>query len=41
MLTDDIGANIPNADGAMKTARSVIEYFTKSTQAMEKLLNAQ
>jgi hypothetical protein len=40
-LTETTDTNIPNADNAMKAARSVVEYFTKSTQAMEKLLNAQ
>jgi hypothetical protein len=33
--------NIPGANNAMKMAREVVEYFTKSTQAMNKLLNAQ
>lgn len=40
------GKNLPNSGSetspnAMKAARTLIEYFTKSTQAMEKLLRAQ
>jgi len=33
--------NIPRSDGAMKTARATIDYFSKSTQAMEKLKSFQ
>lgn len=33
--------NIPGAEGAMSKARKIIEHFTKSTQAMKKLLNFQ
>jgi hypothetical protein len=34
-------ANLPDSSNVMKTAREVIEYFTKSTQAMSKLMNQQ
>jgi hypothetical protein len=33
--------NLPNSDNAMRAARSLVEYFTKSTQAMDKLLQQQ
>ena len=33
--------NLPDADNAMKAARSMVETFTKSTQAMDKLLQQQ
>ncbi len=33
--------NIKGADGAMKAARSTIEYFRKSSQDTEKLCKAQ
>jgi hypothetical protein len=33
--------NLPDADNAMKAARNLVETFTKSTQAMEKLLQQQ
>jgi len=33
--------NLPRSDGAMKTARATIEYFSKSTQAMENLKSFQ
>ena len=34
-------SNLPDAENAMKAARSQIEFFNSSTQAMEKLLNMQ
>ena len=33
--------NIDGAEGAMKTARSIVEYFEKSSQAKNKLLAYQ
>ena len=33
--------NLPGADGALRLARSVVEYFTKSSQAMTKLIEFQ
>ena len=33
--------NLPNSDNAMRAAQSLVEYFTKSTQAMDKLLRQQ
>lgn len=33
--------NLPDSVNAMKSARALVEYFTKSTQAMEKLLQQQ
>ena len=33
--------NLPDSDNAMKAARSLVETFTKSTQAMDKLLEQQ
>lgn len=36
-----VDSNLPDSGNAMKTARSLVEYFTKSTQAMGKLLRQQ
>lgn len=33
--------NLPDSESAMKAARGIVEYFTKSTQATEKLLKMQ
>ncbi|KAL7505743.1 hypothetical protein ACHAXN_003418, partial [Cyclotella atomus] len=33
--------NVPGADGVMKKARALVEFFNKSTQASTKLLKIQ
>ena len=35
------GSNLPGSGNAMKAARSLVEYFNSSTQAVEKLCNMQ
>jgi len=35
------GTNLPDSDDAMKAARSQVEYFNSSTQALEKLMQMQ
>ena len=36
-----VDSNLPGSGNAMKVARSLVEYFTKSTQAMGKILRQQ